>query len=112
MVKPNVGEMLVQPQKIYNLVKTRSQNQILILYKYDALLDFTWSVTRDLCGSDHYPIFLSSPDVLLLPRVPGWRLGHADWGLFKQLAIVDYEVDEFLDLDSFIARYCNVSVFC
>ena len=27
----------------------------------DALLDFTWSVTGDLCGSDHYPILLFSP---------------------------------------------------
>ena len=71
----------------------------------DALFDFTWSVTGDLCGSDHYPILLSSPDVLSLPRGPHWRLDHADWGLFQQLVIADCQVDEFLDIDSAVEYF-------
>ena len=74
----------------------------------DALLDFTWSVTGDFCGSDHYPILLSSADVLPLPRVPRWQLDHADWGLFKHLAIVDCEVDEFLEIDSAVEYFSSI----
>ena len=62
----------------------------------DALLDFTWNVTGDLCGSDHYPILLSSPN------------DHADWGLFKHLAIVDSEVDGFLVIDSAVEYFSSI----
>ena len=41
----------------------------------DALLDFTWSVTGDLCGSDHYPILLSffpTSSPYLMSPAGGW----------------------------------------
>ncbi len=41
----------------------------LCLCSSDALLDFTWKVTEDLCGSDHYPSLLSSPELISIARV-------------------------------------------
>ncbi|KAG7156540.1 hypothetical protein Hamer_G006512, partial [Homarus americanus] len=46
----------------------------------DSLLDFEWRVTDDLRGSDHYPILLSSSEVLPTPQ--------EIWDLFKELAKV------------------------
>ena len=48
-------------------------------------LDFKWKVTEDLCGSDHFPIFidpvLPSPD----ESPPRWILSKANWELFSEL---------------------------
>ena len=42
-------------------------------------MDFQWEVGCDQCGSDHFPIFITS----LVPQVedknPHWKLHKADW---------------------------------
>ncbi|KAG7154733.1 putative RNA-directed DNA polymerase from mobile element jockey-like 86, partial [Homarus americanus] len=65
----------------------------------DSLLDFDWRVTDNFRGSNHYHILLSSLEVLLTPRVPHWRLDKADWDLFKELAKVDRNIEEFPSVD-------------
>ncbi|KAG7162073.1 putative Endonuclease/exonuclease/phosphatase family domain-containing protein-like 4 [Homarus americanus] len=65
----------------------------------DSLLDFDWRVIDDLRGSDHYPILLSSLEVLLTPQVPRWRLDKADWDLFKELVKVDRNFEELPSVD-------------
>ena len=37
----------------------------LAVYSLDIFHDFYWKVLEDLCGSDHYPIVISSPEVVL-----------------------------------------------
>ncbi|VDI63713.1 Hypothetical predicted protein [Mytilus galloprovincialis] len=49
------------------------------------LLDYSWRVHDDLCGSDHFPIVLEHLFTSAQQRVPRWKLDKADWSLFENL---------------------------
>jgi len=49
------------------------------------LLDFSWSVHDDLCGSDHFPIIIKNNKPAIYPSVPKWKLEKADWDTFQDL---------------------------
>ena len=50
------------------------------------LLDFEWNVHDDLCGSDHFPIFLTPLENCSENPMPaGWNLKKADWPHFRSL---------------------------
>ena len=46
-------------------------------------LDYNWAVHDDLCGSDHYPIFLKSNVKAPPDDIQRWKLMKADWSLFS-----------------------------
>ena len=48
-------------------------------------LDCDWSVCEDQHGSDHFPIIIESLQHSSGGRSPRWKLGGADWGLFRSL---------------------------
>ena len=45
-------------------------------------LDFNWKPHEDLCGSDHFPIFLSVPEPQSEEPTPYWKFNKANWDLF------------------------------
>ena len=49
------------------------------------LPNFTWKVTEDLCGSDHFPILLSSTQPSSNIRPQKWKLSKANWNKFETL---------------------------
>ena len=49
------------------------------------MLDFSWRVLVDLCGSDHFPIVVKHQGPATGGREPGWRLKKADWHSFRTL---------------------------
>ena len=51
----------------------------------NLLLDFSWRVLDDLCGSDHFPIVIKHQRPATGGREPGWRLKKADWHSFRAL---------------------------
>ena len=51
----------------------------------NLLLDFSWRVLDDLCGSDHFPIVIKHQGQATSGREPGWRLKKADWHSFRTL---------------------------
>ena len=51
----------------------------------NLLLDFSWRVLDDLCGSDHFPIVIKHQGPATGGREPGWRLKKADWHSFRTL---------------------------
>ena len=51
----------------------------------NLLLDFSWRVLDDLCGSDHFPIAIKRQGPATGGREPGWRLQKADWPSFRTL---------------------------
>lgn len=71
----------------------------------DVYLDFSWRVTEDLCGSDHYPIVLKTPEVMPSARVPRWRMDRADWTTFRLLAQVDHCLEDFGGIDEAVAYF-------
>ena len=49
-------------------------------------LDFTgWGVHSELCGSDHFPILISTNMISNDQFPPNWRFNHADWPTFTNL---------------------------
>ena len=71
-------------------------------------MDFTWEVSPDLHGSDHYPILLSSDTAVPTPNAPWWRLNRADWDLFSALASFPMEGGEFKSVDQVAASFTSV----
>lgn len=70
----------------------------------EIYLNFSWRVTEDLCGSDHYPMCLKTPRVVPAACVPRWRIGRADWTAFLLLAGVDHCLD-FDEVDDTVAYF-------
>ena len=62
--------------------------------------DFQLEVNDDLCGSDHYPIFLKSLDCSSTDRPKTFNFKKADWNLFGDLC--SSSIDE---------RICSVEQF-
>ena len=43
------------------------------------VLDYEWNIHEDLCGSDHFPIILTSNAVKEEAAPNGWNFKRADW---------------------------------
>ena len=67
-------------------------------------LDFTsWGVHSDLCGSDHFPILISTSIVMDDQFPPNWRFNNVDWSSFANLCSIEIN-DDILDYVDPIAR--------
>ena len=56
------------------------------------LLDYEWKVHDDLCGSDHFLIFLNNIASGVEEPSEKWKLNKADWPSFK--ALCESEINE------------------
>ena len=66
--------------------KNLTQSAIDLSFCHPSLfLDFSWSVSDELCGSDHYPIFLDHSLANEGQRLPRWQLHRADWQQYRKL---------------------------
>ena len=63
------------------------------------LPNFTWKVTEDLCGSDHFPILLSSTQPSSNIQPQKWKLSKANWNKFETLCEQSITHDKFEDCD-------------
>ena len=68
------------------------------------LLDYEWKVHDDLCGSDHFPIFLNKIAPQLEEPITRWKLTKADWPSFKALCETEIN-DTILQADDPIDRF-------
>ena len=60
---------------------------------YPTLLsDYEWKVHDDLCGSNHFPIFLNNIESGVEEPSEKWKLNKADWPSFK--ALCESEINE------------------
>ncbi|PJE78783.1 hypothetical protein CI610_02271 [invertebrate metagenome] len=69
------------------------------------LLDYDWRVNDDLCGSDHFPIFLKNIGNPLDKPLPRWNVHKADWGQFQHLCNEELTVEKFTNLDDPIKTF-------
>jgi len=51
----------------------------------DIFMDFNWSVHENLCGSDHFPIFIDAVQAIPDEQIPKWKLHKANWAEFANL---------------------------
>ena len=56
-------------------------------------LDLSWNVHDDLCGSDHFPVILSTSASVPQPSTPRWNMHKADWGTFRLLCQAELRYD-------------------
>ena len=68
------------------------------------LLDYEWKVHDDLCGSDHFSIFLNNIAPQLEEPITRWKLTKADWPSFKALCETEIN-DTILQADDPIDRF-------
>ncbi len=74
----------------------------------DAFLDFSWRVIEDLCGSDHYPLVLTSPEAISSPRIPRWRVDRANWNSFRSFSRVECSIEELEGVEEAVAYFTNL----
>jgi len=72
------------------------------------LLDFTWRVGDDLCGSDHFPIFLHSNGPPTRERTQRWKLHKADWLEFQSMCNDQLQQDNFVDVDDPVRIFTSI----
>ena len=68
------------------------------------LLDYEWKAHDDLCGSDHFLIFLNNIAPQLEEPITRWKLNKADWPSFKALCETEIN-DTILQADDPINRF-------
>ena len=81
----------------------------LSLCSADIMPNFTWTVSRDLYNSDHFPIRLMLPDPT--PNHTGMRYHYskADWSCFRAAAACTRTVAMFESIDDAV-EYFNSTI--
>jgi exonuclease III len=59
------------------------------------MMDFSWAVHDDLCGSDHFPLILQNNKPTSSTSTQRWKLNKADWSTFVDLCETRLTEDEF-----------------
>ena len=67
----------------------------LTLCSPSLLLDYSWEVHNDQCGSDHFPIVINSNNKPPGERWPQWQFHKADPDMFQALCVTNLETTDF-----------------
>ena len=65
----------------------------------NLFLDSSWEIGDDLCGSDHFPIFLTYNGPLMPEKIQRWNLSKADWNLFQRLCLEEIKPEKFENVE-------------
>jgi exonuclease III len=71
------------------------------------LLDFSWQVGDDLCGSDHFPIFIEYNKRCDHINGQRWKLGKADWTRFQSLCTEKLLANHCMDMEEPITLFTS-----
>ena len=99
--------MIVYPRHTC-AVRLENSSIDLTLYSQVLLPNFTWKVTDDLCGSDHFPIIFSSTQPSSTERPRKWKLSKADWNKFETLCQQTFARDKFENCDDPIKLFTSL----
>ena len=69
------------------------------------LLDFSWRVHDDLCGSDHFPIIIENLFPSSSKRPSRWKFDKANWPLFEQLCFNELRTEIFENIFDPILKF-------
>ena len=69
-------------------------------------LDLSWSVHDDLCGSDHYPVLITTTQSYNHDALLSWKLDKADWCTFSEACSEELTIANIEDssIDSFTEK--------
>ena len=71
-------------------------------------LDYEFKVHDDLCGSDHFPTFLTSVTPVTSGQIPRWKFSKANWDKFNALCRSKLYPDRFINMDDPIAEFSSI----
>ena len=91
------------PTYLHRATGTYTSLDLSICYP-TLLLEYEWKVHDDLCGSDHFPIFLNNIASQLEEPITRWKLTKADWPSFKALCEIEIN-NTILQADDPINRF-------
>ena len=74
-------------------------------------LDLQWKAHNDLCGSDHFPTFITLPESGAEDPQSRWKFTKADWDQFRSLATVQIS-DNVLNNDDPVLCFSNALLQC
>ena len=77
------------------------------------MLDLSWTVHDDLCGSDHFPIIIQNNKPVPQATISKWKLNKADWTLFHDLSEHQLNCTDTLstkfNIDIFTAKLIDIA---
>ena len=73
-------------------------------------MDYDWKVHDDLCGSDHFPIFLNNIGPALDEPVSRWKLNKANWAQFQTLCTTRLLEDTVRKADDPIESFASILI--
>ena len=74
-------------------------------------LDLSWSVHEDLCGSDHYPVVITTTQSYDHNALSSWKLDKADWCTFSEACSEELTIANIEDssVDSFTEKLIAIA---
>ena len=96
---------------------TQTPSAIDLTFCHPSLyLDFNWEVGEDLCGSDHYPIFLHHSLADSGAKIPRWKLHRANWETFQALCLERIHLEDLLTaadpVETFSSKLIKIAEEC
>ena len=76
----------------------------------DCFEDLSWRPDHDLHGSDHFPIIIEESGESARPRKPKWKLGGADWPLYRALCSDRFKVVDFVNEENPVDKFTDILV--
>jgi len=76
---------------------------------HSLMLDLSWSVHDDLCGSDHFPIIIKNNKPAIYPTVTKWKLDKADWATFQYLCEQQLTSKYIINIDTFTNELITIA---
>jgi hypothetical protein len=76
----------------------------------NLFIDFKWRISDDLCGSDHFPIYIDSTIPQPKDCLPRWILQKANWPLFSQLCEEQITNENFSEMTDPIEAFTNIII--
>ena len=73
-------------------------------------MDYDWKVHDDLCGSDHFPIFLNNIGPDIDEPVSRWKLNKANWAQFQTLCSTLLFEDTIQMADDLIESFASILI--
>ena len=83
-------------------------NMDLSLCSPDILHEFTWSISRDLYNSDHFPVRLVTSEQTPNEIPPRYQYDKANWACFREAATCTQPVDSFTSIDEAVEYFGGV----
>ena len=80
----------------------------LTLCSPELMVDMSWETMTDLCGSDHYPIFIKEMRREALADIGRYIINKVDWHLYNVLTYVPEQDWDRIDVNKLMATFTEV----